>query len=83
MPNFSSQVKGSTAAAQVTAVAQRQSMAQELPYATGAAIKKKKRKENLPVLDILFYSFSPIACTKNKLIYHSQGSPKFAGYLTH
>ena len=44
MPNFSSQVKGSTAAAQVTAVAQSQSMAQELPYATGAAIKKKEKK---------------------------------------
>ena len=48
MPGPVQWVKGSGVAAavvQVTAAAWIQSLAQELPYATGAAIKKKKKKE--------------------------------------
>ena len=42
-------VKGSgfaTAAMKMTAVARIQSLAEELPYAMGAAINKEKRKES-------------------------------------
>ena len=38
-------VKNSTAVARITAVAQIQSLARELPYAVGAAIKEKKEKK--------------------------------------
>ena len=47
IPSLAQQVKGSgvaTAAAKVAAAAGIQSLAQELPYAMGAAIKKIKRK---------------------------------------
>ena len=44
-PTAVAQVKGSSVgAAAVLVVAQIQSLARELPYATGAAIKKKKKK---------------------------------------
>ena len=38
-------VKNSTAVARITAAAQIQSLARELPYAVGAAMKEKKKKK--------------------------------------
>ena len=48
-------VKGSgiaKASAQVTTVAQIQSLTQELPYAPGIAIKKKKKKKKAKLIEV-------------------------------
>ena len=54
IPSLAQWVKGSgiaIAAAQVTAGALTQSLAWELPYAAGTAIKKKKKKKKKKIIN--------------------------------